>query len=76
MPPKFKKRADTRNDRAIVNIKEGSSRLFVRPWDGVPGMPDGFAMLRGIEKKYGKIKSFKFIRVRRFRLRSFVLALN
>ena len=27
-------------------------------------MLDGFAMIRGIEKKYGKVKSFKFIRVR------------
>lgn len=38
--------------------------IFVRPWDGVPSMIDGFAMLRGIERKYGKIKAFRFIRVR------------
>jgi len=38
-------------------------RVFVRPWDGVPSMLDGFAMLRGIENKYGKIKAFNFVRV-------------
>jgi len=39
-----------------------SGRLFVRPWDGIPSMPDAFAMVRGIERKYGKVKSFKLMR--------------
>lgn len=65
MPPKLNKKKVTPNDG--VGTKNIPRRLFVRTWDGVPSMPDGFAMLRGIEKKYGKIKTFKFIRVRCFR---------
>lgn len=75
MPLKLNRKPDTSKIR--FNPDELlHPRLFVRPWDGIPSMVDGFAMLRGIERKYGKIKTFKFIRVRRFRLRSFVLALG
>ncbi|KAF9782401.1 hypothetical protein BJ322DRAFT_218328 [Thelephora terrestris] len=58
LPPK--KKTDPPADSG--GTKNSLQRLFVRPWDGVPAMPDGFAMLRGIEKKYGKVKTFKFIR--------------
>jgi len=60
MPPKLNKKPRIRRGKGIV--PKGPHRLFVRPWDGVPSMVDGFAMLRGIENKYGKIKAFKFIR--------------
>lgn len=62
MPPKFNKKTHTRSGKA--NARNSPPRIFVRPWDGVPSMVDGFAMLRGIENKYGKVKAFKFTRVR------------
>ena len=66
MTPKFEETTDLCG--AGPDTKRGPPRLFVRPWDGVPSMVDAFAMLRGIEKKYGKIRTFEFVRVRRFRL--------
>jgi hypothetical protein len=62
MPPKLDKKPHTRSGN--VDTQNELPRIFVRPWDGVPSMLDGFAMLRGIEKKYGKVKAFRFIRVR------------
>ena len=62
MPPKVNKKTYTRSGE--VNTEGAPTRLFVRPWDGVPSMLDGFAMLRGIEEKYGKVKAFRFTRVR------------
>ena len=62
MPPKLDRKTHKHNDR--VSTKGAPPKIFVRPWDGVPSMLDGFAMLRGIENKYGKVKAFKFIRVR------------
>jgi hypothetical protein len=41
-----------------------SGRLFVRPWDGISSLPDAYAIIRGIERRYGKIKSFRMLRVR------------
>lgn len=61
MPPKLNKKVHIRNGK--VNT-EKAPQIFVRPWDGVPSMLDGFAMLWGIEQKYGKVKTFKFMRVR------------
>ena len=74
MPPKLDKKTHTRNGRA--NTQGTPPRIFVRPWDGVPSMIDGFAMLRGIESKYGKVRAFKFIRVCWFRFRSFEFTLG
>ena len=59
IPPRLDKKTHTRNDEGC-GVRP---RIFVRPWDGVPSMLDGFAMLRGIENKYGKIKTFAFVRV-------------
>ena len=74
MPPKQDKKVRPRGNKGYVN--RGPPRIFVRPWDGVPSMLDGFAMLRGIENNYGKVKSFKFIRVRQFRSQSFLFVLG
>jgi hypothetical protein len=74
MPPKFDKRTPARSDK--LNIRKGPPRIFVRPWDGVPSMLDGFAMLRGIESKYGKVKAFRFVRVCYFRFQPFTLTLE
>lgn len=65
MPPRLGKKKQTRVGK--VDTETGPPRIFVRPWDGVPSMIDGFAMLRGIESKYGKLKAFRFIRVRQIR---------
>ncbi|KAF9650981.1 hypothetical protein BDM02DRAFT_3184918 [Thelephora ganbajun] len=60
IPPKYNKKTYIHSGK--VDTQSGPPRLFIRPWDGVPSMLDGFVMLRGIEKKYGKIKAFKFTR--------------
>jgi len=61
IPPKLDEKNHTRSGK--TGTQNRPPRIFVRPWDGVPSMLDGFAMLRGIENKYGKIKAFNFIRV-------------
>ena len=61
MPPRLDKKTHTRSGNAYA--RSVRPKMFVRPWDGVPSMIDGFAMLRGIENKYGKIKAFTFVRV-------------
>ena len=47
------------------NNTEGLTTLWVRSWDGVPSMPEGLAVMRAIERRYGKLKYFQFFRVRR-----------
>jgi len=69
MPPRVDKKMYNRSGEGSVR-----PRIFVRPWDGVPSMLDGFAMLRGIEDKYGKIRAFTFVRVS-FASGSFTLVL-
>ncbi|KAI0937759.1 hypothetical protein AcW1_003834 [Taiwanofungus camphoratus] len=38
-----------------TEVKPG---LFVRPWDGISSMAEVFAMIRGIERKYGRIREY------------------
>lgn len=41
---------------------ENRATLWIRPWDGIRSMPEGLAVLRAIERKYGKLKHFMFLR--------------
>jgi hypothetical protein len=38
--------------------------IFVRPWDGIPTISHAFAIVRGIERRFGKIQEFVVLRVR------------
>ena len=42
--------------------------IFIRPWDGVNSMPEAYAIIRGVERKYGKIRNFMMLRVRSYLL--------
>ncbi len=37
--------------------------IFIRPWDGVSSMPEALAIVRAVEKKYGKVQDFMVMRV-------------
>ncbi len=37
--------------------------LYIRPWDEIESMPAFFAMLRGIEKRFGRVREFRTGRV-------------
>ncbi|EIW53970.1 uncharacterized protein TRAVEDRAFT_66650 [Trametes versicolor FP-101664 SS1] len=39
-------------------IKDNYS-LYIRPWDEIESMPAFFAMLRGIEKRFGRVREFR-----------------
>ena len=43
---------------------ENRTRLWIRPWDGITSLPEGLAVVRAIERKYGKLKYYLFLRVR------------
>ncbi|KZT72446.1 hypothetical protein DAEQUDRAFT_809298 [Daedalea quercina L-15889] len=36
--------------------------VFVRPWDGISSMPELFAMVRGLERHYGRIREYGVMR--------------
>lgn len=38
--------------------------LYVRPRDGIVGMAEAMAYLRALERKYGKLRLYTFLRVR------------
>jgi hypothetical protein len=38
--------------------------LFVRTWDGIPSIAHALAIIRGLESRYGKVREFRFGRVR------------
>lgn len=46
--------------------RKGQGTIFIRPWDGVKSMPEAFAIIRGVERKYGKIRDFMLMRVTSF----------
>ncbi|KAL4249175.1 hypothetical protein ABKN59_007276 [Abortiporus biennis] len=33
--------------------------IHIKPWDGVHSMPEAFAIVRAVERKFGKIRDFK-----------------
>jgi hypothetical protein len=37
--------------------------IHVRSWETIKSMADVFVILRGIERKYGRIRDFRFVRV-------------
>lgn len=37
--------------------------VFIKPWDGIKSMVEAFAILRAVERKYGRLREYKFIRV-------------
>lgn len=64
--------AQTPEDREHPRASRGSRpqstafhprMIFVRPWDGLPTMAHAFAIIRDIERRFGKIQEFAIIRV-------------
>ena len=37
--------------------------VFVRPWDGISSMPELLAIVRGLERHYGRIREYGVVRV-------------
>lgn len=48
------------DDASLLNR---SRTLYIRPFDGITSMPEAFAVLRAVERRYGKMKHFNFIKV-------------
>jgi hypothetical protein len=38
--------------------------IHVRAWEHPESMADAFAIVRGVERKYGRIRDFMWVRVR------------
>src|ERR1700734_3698516 len=52
------------NERAkIPRASMAKKSIYVRPWSHPASMAEAFAIIRGIERKYGRIRDFKWVRV-------------
>lgn len=65
-PPPFVTRPGKQTSQKHHGSEEdgGLPSLWIRPWDGILSMADGLAVLRAIERRYGKLKYYHFLRVR------------
>ncbi|KII95665.1 hypothetical protein PLICRDRAFT_170285 [Plicaturopsis crispa FD-325 SS-3] len=61
-PRQFSKRNLDEGPRSALRFKEEGRTVCIRPWHGVNSMTEGLAILRGVEKKYGRIREYRFIR--------------
>jgi hypothetical protein len=50
----------TQEDRNLANMRT----VFIRPWEPIKDMVEALAILRSIERKYGRIREYRFLRVR------------
>ncbi|GBE80865.1 hypothetical protein SCP_0305850 [Sparassis crispa] len=62
--PEADRHADQQKAPAFDEDKAG---IIVRPWDGIQSMPEVFSLIRGIERKYGKIREYSISRDYDFR---------
>lgn len=47
-------------DQAAANPSYG---IFIKPWDGIKSIVEAYAVIRGVEKQYGQLREYKFMRV-------------
>lgn len=55
-------------DKGELNKKHlmrrwSNNSVYVRAWDSINSMPEFFAMLRGVEKRFGRVREFRVGRV-------------
>ncbi|TFY61343.1 hypothetical protein EVJ58_g4562 [Rhodofomes roseus] len=48
--------------KSTDSIPPEARSVFVRPWDGISSMPELLAMVRGIERHYGRIREYSVLR--------------
>jgi hypothetical protein len=52
------------NSSNVTRNRMTGSTLYIRPFDGITSMPEAFAVLRAVERRYGKMKHYQFVKVR------------
>ena len=48
---------------SAVHFRKSRNCVYVRSWDAINSMPEFFAMLRGVEKRFGRVREFRLNRV-------------
>jgi hypothetical protein len=43
--------------------KVNTDSIYIKSWDNLESIADGFAVIRAVERKYGRIREFKFMTV-------------
>ncbi|KAI0628370.1 hypothetical protein C8Q77DRAFT_1148027 [Trametes polyzona] len=62
-PPVPKRRPTQReNTGGLRNSPQDTYSIYVRAWDEIDSMPSFFAMLRGVEKRFGRAREFRIQR--------------
>jgi hypothetical protein len=54
----------TADARPAINPGEASRTVFIRLWGGVQDMVEALAVLRAVEREYGPLRDYRFLRVR------------
>jgi hypothetical protein len=56
--------SDTDERVKIPRVSVAQRTIHVRAWEHPESMADAFAIVRGVERKYGRIRDFMWVRVR------------
>jgi len=48
--------------KSVRRYKPPEGTLFIRPWDGVTSTVEGLAVVRNLERRYGPIQDYQFLR--------------
>ena len=49
--------------RELNSTDHDGKSVYVRTWDDIGSMPEFFAVLRGVEKRFGPVREFRVARV-------------
>ncbi|KAI0333301.1 hypothetical protein GY45DRAFT_1432534 [Cubamyces sp. BRFM 1775] len=52
----------TRDSHSKNKVVPQTHAVYVRPWDEIGGMPELLAMVRGLEKRFGRVQEFRIAR--------------
>ncbi len=44
-------------------MAKSDKNIYIRSWDDIGSMPEFFALLRGVEKRFGRVQEFRLPRV-------------
>ncbi|KAH9927832.1 uncharacterized protein B0H18DRAFT_1104001 [Fomitopsis serialis] len=66
LPPPLPE-SSSRHSKVRDPVPPEETTIFVRPWDGIQTMPELLAMIRGLERRYGRIREYEVMRDYDFR---------
>lgn len=56
--------AENKRPLTALSHQRKSRTAFLRPWDGINSVPEALAVVRGVEKHFGKVVDMQVVRVR------------